>query len=936
MNYAYMYAPIITSDFIVQPYTLENQIFKIKYEIPFGTPRDAIAHIQLKISSNTNNMSIIKDNNNDAYYGIKYKPVSNDSTVTFSLSDLNYSSINDIIGQVYKIQLRFGFVPACENSNNFNNWYAANLNNFSEWSTVVLFKLISLPDIDVKVNTLIESQFLPEVNKNLFISIKENTINSIYPSCSATCKFNTASTEHISKYKFSCKKRNEANNYIDSGWIQNTDSNQTIFTYQIVQSLEADTEYELKFVCETQNGFSVQKSVFFHTSENMPLSEEIPNILTIKENYEYAYYSLYLNKPPVGSYILLKSSSFDNYATWCTLGYIGIDLNSSELNNLLIFNDYDISGNDTYKYRLVQYAQNAIVNEIIATVEPKQVFFEHVYLLADNKQLTIKFNPKVSSYKKNTLISKNDTLGSKFPIITKNGNTYYSEFSISGLISYHMNEHQQLSIINIPNRVSKLRTNTSSKQDDSDNLSNNLISDNINKEKQFRDDVIQFLNDGKPKLFKSMTEGNQIVMLTNVSFTPNDQLGRMLYEFSATAVEIADYNFNNVTQLKLQNMNYWLYGNKNSSEVSTYTVHGQISGIFSNNSNSITTLLRQKIHELLKAKIKNLQENQYLFDEGQVLTLWVDDYPILPSDNRKYILHREYLDAIKKVGKSIKNKTDDLTPNDIQKIDTKINFYNNLINTTQNSLVNYHYKKLNINSQTFLIRSGEIYQINCPINVLDLEISSQNDYLPLTLNFTYKTDVRTIQKNNADRSNTYIGVNSVSGMFSNQPDILSSIGFFTTTKKYDYEPLIPKLNTLAQTSPYYYGYKTDNLTDIIYHDMYLNIITKMYPNRIFIFDKKNLCWKSETLNETIKIKLIRLEDVTFDGDKGTQIYWKNKTDLSTTSPNSLDEVGYYNIKNINATDLQTYDLKIQFNKRAALELTLHYKYILQEEVYVDE
>jgi hypothetical protein len=40
-------------------------------------------------------------------------------------------------------------------------------------------------------------------------------------------------------------------------------------------------------------------------------------------------------------------------------------------------------------------------------------------------------------------------------------------------------------------------------------------------EKQYRDKAIEFLMDGKPKLFKSFTEGNMIVALTAVSFTPN-------------------------------------------------------------------------------------------------------------------------------------------------------------------------------------------------------------------------------------------------------------------------------------------------------------------------------------------------------------------------------------------------------------------------------
>lgn len=54
---------------------------------------------------------------------------------------------------------------------------------------------------------------------------------------------------------------------------------------------------------------------------------------------------------------------------------------------------------------------------------------------------------------------------------------------------------------------------------------------------------------GEVKLFKSPTEGNFLVRLTDISFSPNQQLGRMIWSFNATANEIAD----NTTD------NYYLY-----------------------------------------------------------------------------------------------------------------------------------------------------------------------------------------------------------------------------------------------------------------------------------------------------------------------------------------------------------------------------------------
>lgn len=65
-------------------------------------------------------------------------------------------------------------------------------------------------------------------------------------------------------------------------------------------------------------------------------------------------------------------------------------------------------------------------------------------------------------------------------------------------------------------------------------------------ERKFRDKVMEWLSDGKPKLFRSETEGNMIVQITNVSFSPYKKSGRMVYTMSCTATEIAEFNTENL------------------------------------------------------------------------------------------------------------------------------------------------------------------------------------------------------------------------------------------------------------------------------------------------------------------------------------------------------------------------------------------------------
>jgi len=60
-------------------------------------------------------------------------------------------------------------------------------------------------------------------------------------------------------------------------------------------------------------------------------------------------------------------------------------------------------------------------------------------------------------------------------------------------------------------------------------------------ERKFRDRVMEWLSNAKPKLFRSATEGNMIVMISGATFTPFLS-SRAVYEVNMTVTEIADYS----------------------------------------------------------------------------------------------------------------------------------------------------------------------------------------------------------------------------------------------------------------------------------------------------------------------------------------------------------------------------------------------------------
>ena len=148
----------------------------------------------------------------------------------------------------------------------------------------------------------------------------------------------------------------------------------------------------------------------------------------------------------------------------------------------------------------------------------------------------------MNSIKDTILETKVDTIGGKYPYIYRNGIVRYKEFSIGGLISYTMDKDGYF-MDGISAAVgSRTGTPETSTEFQAQEFSTNLSDENVKRELEFKMAVLEWLNNGKPKLFRSPTEGNYLVRLMNVSLTPTKEVGRMLHSFTATAYEIDDHD----------------------------------------------------------------------------------------------------------------------------------------------------------------------------------------------------------------------------------------------------------------------------------------------------------------------------------------------------------------------------------------------------------
>lgn len=226
---------------------------------------------------------------------------------------------------------------------------------------------------------------------------------------------------------------------------------------------------------------------------------------------------------------------------------------SFEQNHVMVI-DYNATLNKHIQYRIIVQDSEGYSNSRIINIKTPQASEQDIILMDGNQALHIIYDSEINSLKYNTQDSIINTLGGQYPYIRRNGSTYYKTFNISGLISYHsemdeFNESIETSLTTAPT-IGKIPISTFEYSSMLKDIQNTQDSE-INLERIFRERVIQFLHNDRVKLFKSPTEGNMLIKLTNISLSPKKELGRMIYSFSAQATEIAEATEENLKKYQI-------------------------------------------------------------------------------------------------------------------------------------------------------------------------------------------------------------------------------------------------------------------------------------------------------------------------------------------------------------------------------------------------
>ena len=881
-----MYPPLLNSS---QPAFLYNTSeYMISFSLPNLMSINSVKHIQIKIVTQSNNKSVI----NTKMYpdGIIYKNLSggglqkkgNSYRVAVTLAELANGWTP---GTLYKVQMRFGENDIYTSINNFAEWKKEQIAQgaFSEWSTVMAIKAIREPSIKILNDSLgrdtIESARMLEP--------------TLTPLIVGSCVFNADDKEAVDKYRFILY--DELNNKIeDTGWCQHNVSADGTDQVRFKHMLENAGNYNVYYQIVSINGYEATAKVYEFQARETYLTQLENMTLRVDDTDEFSRENgcmqIYLRYVSTlsGNYILSRASEKDNYATWEDIKYFLYSDKEFKNDYKLIYTDYTIESGVKYKYAFQQENSSGLRTSPLKEEKENErmVNFEFPYIYYNELQLPLKYDNEMSSFKHTVLSAKSDTLGSKYATVSRNGMAYYAEFPVTGLITFNLDEENQTFFkkendgyyfndeLIIPlYKYDEFKYAKDSKEDtnywdpvkkNKNIFNNNLTDDNIFIERKFREKVEEFLNDGSYKLYKSPTEGNIVVVLTNVTLTPKSELGRIIFSFSATAYEVAEFTFDNLNQFGIIDIGEF----GEFSEDNTIKLFGQINGLYKGqytisseiNGEKPTLILNSDWDNLLDI-IKNQVEYSigggYRYKYSELKAIEISQYP-------NYTFEQEIKELVAERAIAL-NEGKDIT-----EINKKIADYQ-AIAAAVKAEQKYPLITIRINDKDFSLGK------NRPLVIKEAFSSLVNLYLkytgPIIINYICSviqvedvaSTVRSIE--------TSVVWGQLSGVFTTTAKVLSTYNFgWEDIDRY----MIPDLND-SYDNINFNVYKTENLLDVIKEEARFQI-EEIYDltgeNRFLNYDAETDTWD----NGGIYFNYTDTLTLQIEADAGTVLWVQRRTD----------------------------------------------------------
>lgn len=594
-----LYPPIVDT---YMPAFIRTTACRIYFSLSIYNSIEEIKNVQIIISNQNTNLSALAVNLYPA--GIKITDLHIDNSI--SGNDKYYIEIRpeDLdsgifeLNQFYKVQIRFtgtGATPLTDNSK-IAAWLTNNQTYFSEWSTVCLIKGIQKPEIYLKGFESTSST----TDRLVFTSEVLDIVGRMY------FEEDLDETEYLKYYNIEIYKTSDNSLVYESGNVYTNVYNPNEINYTLPCGLEDGVEYKLVLTYNTINEYSDSLTYIFSIIQNTidALNATISAETDIENGRVKIEIKSTVSEAFFGNLTIRRTSSKSNFTIWEDVHQTTI-ANGQMLD--YIWYDYTIESGIWYKYCAQQRNSKGDRGAIINIRYPIMIELEDMFLTREGMQFKVKFNPNISSFKTTYIESKTDTIGSKYPFIRRNGRVQYKQFPISGLITAFCDEDNVFLSKNIiygdnVEYYSDYNGNLDVNSDNNITEQNDYIY-----ERFFREKIMDFLYADNIKLFRSNTEGNILVRLMDINFTPNNSLGRMLYSFTATAYEMDECTLENFENYGIQTI-----GDYSTNLEYSYKKIGQVTGDFAAKEDIFITIAKKYSDMTLSKYINTLQNISWL------------------------------------------------------------------------------------------------------------------------------------------------------------------------------------------------------------------------------------------------------------------------------------------------------------------------------------
>lgn len=586
-----LYPPIVDT---YMPAFVRTMACKVYFSLSIYNKAEDIKNVQVIVSNQNTNRSVL----NSELYPAEVKITNLQLDTSINGDNKYFITINpeDLDGgifelnQYYKVQIRFtgnGAAPLTD-TKKISAWLVNNQKFFSEWSTVCLIKGIQQPLLYLR-----GFEQSSELDQTLFTTEVVDFIGNMYFEENSEIE-----KEYLKYFRIQIYKSIADILLYDSGIVYTNEYNPNEINYNLKYALEDGISYKAKVTYTTNNEYSNSYEYIFSIIRNG--IDPLKATITAEPDEENGRVKINIvsttSEAFLGNITIRRTSSKSDFTIWEDVKTVTLN-DGTSLN--LTWYDYTVESGVWYKYCAQKRNSKGNRGSIINIRYPIILNFDDMFLVNKDMQLNIKYDPSISSFRKTISESKIDTIGSKYPHFRRNGNIGYRQFPISGLITCFCDEE------GIFLNKDVIYGNNKIDYDNYNDENNIIIYQDYFYEREFRKRVMDFLYSNTAKLFRSTTEGNILVKLMDISFTPNQTLGRMLYSFSATAYELDECSIENFDKYDIQPL-----GNYSSHIEYRYDKIGQIKEIFNGPQKNVIALIQNEYNQ--KTTVGFLNTIQYL------------------------------------------------------------------------------------------------------------------------------------------------------------------------------------------------------------------------------------------------------------------------------------------------------------------------------------